>query len=696
MKIPILRTENGTPIWRVDQESDRGFVVQATRNIHFDKRGIASLANRTINFFDTNDAAGFEVPIAFYITSGRLEKIAPNDDVPYSVDINDASPTISQDAIANQPSLSLNSSGVMYNGEWFVSETADLNSFDGSAWTDESVSITSGVRHPLAVHQGNNSLMVGNGPQVKQYNTSISETTNLTIPGDVEVVGIAYNRNLAAVVTWNSEGQEAFLYIWDGATAAANYAYSLGSGRAYFIVPWMDTFATLTGLGELLQWTNTGLTRLAALPCFYTSAILADLNDRVDVAYDTSVLVDGERILFNIVGIVDSKGSEPYDYFGNQPSGIWCYDKDVGLYHRHAPASAKLLKKTVATAAVDVSTNIITSTNVPATGTPFVYAGTSATIDPLVINTLYYVIQLSSTTFKAATSRANALAGTAVDLTAVTAASNFSFLFFPEEDFGQLAADSVGGVLGKLGAQEANTSESNFTIFEKYGYGAGALPYHFVSGADVDSFGVVMDRSENRGWIKFQKFYAENLTDAIQKLYVRARHIWTEHDKVLVKYRTSETEDKNMPIVARTSATVGTWVSATQFTTPCDLTNVKAALDADPLAKYQIEFIYGAGAGYLAHIESLSESGGTWTVNIDETIRNIAASDTCYFRIDEYRKLLTAENAAAITSASNPDYTEFPIAKAGKWVQFMVELRGHPGVALEELEIPNIGLKPGI
>lgn len=686
MKLPV----NGK--WNIDHSREKGLALLATKNINFNKDGVAELSNRTIAVFNIDDDATFRSPIAAY-SGPDISQIAGTSGDAFIVNIAVLPTTIAVSSATDRPALSANSSQAFFNNKWFVSENADLNSFDGTTWTDEVVSFNSGVRHPLAVHKGNNSLLVGNGAGVLQYNTAISAGQGLTLPAGTEVVGIAYNRNFAGIITWDSKNHEAWFYVWDGATAAANYTYPMGSNRAFFIVPWKNTFALLNGRGQLLQWTDSGLAQLDALPSFYTSAILADIDDRTNVAHDTSALVDGDRILFNIGTYLFQQGSEPMAYNTKMPSGIWCYDPDVGLYHRNAPSYAKMIDETIATANVNTTTNVITGTSIPATGTPLVYVSVDGTgIGGLTANTIYYVIYLSSTTFSVASTRALALAGTAIDLTSAASGFAYSFAFFPESDFGQVATQSgnYGGILTKTGPQYINTSASNFTLFEGYAFGSKNLDSNSL-GAESDVFGFVMDRAQNRGWLMTQKMYSPNITDTFKKIYLKARHLLTEHDKVVVKYRTSE--DINMPVFALFASAYATYTAGNQFTTTANLSAVKTAFDAGHA--YEVEFLTGAGAGYLAHITAITLNGSTYTVTIDETIRNVAVGGTGYFVIDNWEKLSTKAAETAITSASNGDYSEFPIGKNASWLQLRIELQGFK-VGIEEMELVNTGDKPAL
>lgn len=66
---------------------------------------------------------------------------------------------------------------------------------------------------------------------------------------------------------------------------------------------------------------------------------------------------------------------------------------------------------------VVAATDLFTTTTTPATGTPIQIAASVTIPPPLVAGTTYYAINISGTTFKVATTLANATAGTAIDIT---------------------------------------------------------------------------------------------------------------------------------------------------------------------------------------------------------------------------------------------------------------------------------------
>lgn len=95
----------------------------------------------------------------------------------------------------------------------------------------------------------------------------------------------------------------------------------------------------------------------------------------------------------------------------------------VTRYTRNSPTGI--------TYTVDASTDIITiAANIP-TGTPVIVSSTGANPSPLVTQTLYYVINLSPTTIKLANSYANALIGTAIDITSTGSGTRSLFQILP-------------------------------------------------------------------------------------------------------------------------------------------------------------------------------------------------------------------------------------------------------------------------
>lgn len=113
------------------------------------------------------------------------------------------------------------------------------------------------------------------------------------------------------------------------------------------------------------------------------------------------------------------------------------------------------------------------------------------------------------------------------------------------------------------------------------------------------------------------------LKDAWQKLGLKFRKFLDANDGLRLKYRTTEAD----PIEI-----TGTWTTVnptqTTFTTT---TNVSTKVG------YEIEVLQGVGSGKTAHIVSVSENGGTYTVVVDEKFTD--ATGTAKIRIQNWTKV---------------------------------------------------------
>ena len=169
--------------------------------------------------------------------------------------------------------------------------------------------------------------------------------------------------------------------------------------------------------------------------------------------------------------------------------------------------------------------------------------------------------------------------------------------------------------------------------------------------------------------------YATRARVAIQPLGSTKKQMWqtvealykklgNSSDRILLKYRLNA--DENLP-----DASDVTWVSTTSFTTTdADYANVSVG--------DEVLVLIGNGAGCSAHISDISESGGTYTVTLNDTIVGVSASDTGTVRTDNWKLLATI-------SAQNTDYEEFsiPDAQTSRKFELMAELRASAGSTVE-------------
>lgn len=677
--------------WSVSQGSDKTPDIIETRNLDFSKHGYIKVSPKVATIYNEASNADFKTLVGGKVTSNGSGLLMTTDQ-PFNFSLS-SDMSISENTTSGVPSGSVNGTDTAQYGDKFVItlNTSAVFHKQVDTWTAiGSLSLTTGKRHPVSVLEGRGTLVIGDGNTVKQgiidgsndfqaEDSLGADASQLTLPTGQEAKAIAYNRDFVGIATWNNSTQEAMFCVWDGFSVGANYIYPIGSSHGYLVIPYKDTFLGVTGGGRILAWQSGGMTEVASFPSTFKSAIWG-IGDNPNHIHPKGYWVDNDKVYINVETTHDSDGTEDWsDYYPPMPSGVWCYDPNVGLYH-YASMTGALVNRSsfVATASVNIATNEITSgATTPATGTPVFYFNASTLIPELTSGGLYYTIKTGASTFKLATTLANAIAGTAIDLTG-TGFAQQSFLFIPQSDFGQSYSNSRAGALMFTGAKSGANIYGNILF--------GGTTYANNITTDLDCLFVTISKIENRGSVVFAQARSENIDDVWQNVVVKFRDMFGEHDKIIVKIKTVDKDGLPVyPILPNTSPSqrLGTWVDSTSLTTTVDLSDVSVG--------DEIEFVRGAGSGYLAHITALSETSGTWTVTIDEEIRNIATSDTCLFYITNFKKIGVIDSD---TITFKDGYAVLPVmAGSAKWIFTKLELRGVK-TSVEDVQIINKTNKP--
>jgi hypothetical protein len=162
---------------------------------------------------------------------------------------------------------------------------------------------------------------------------------------------------------------------------------------------------------------------------------------------------------------------------------------------------------------------------------------------------------------------------------------------------------------------------------------------------------------------------------------VKHSKLASDIDKIVIKYKTASDAD----LVVRATSKSGsiTWTDSDTFTT----TDTQWA---NVLAGDEVEVIQGAGSGYLLHVSSVSVNTGTYTVNLDESVKNISANDTGRAIVSRWGKLTTLSSG---TITNEDGYSEIAIGVKSKSIQFKIELRGED-VEIEEILVAHQLHKP--
>ena len=124
-----------------------------------------------------------------------------------------------------------------------------------------------------------------------------------------------------------------------------------------------------------------------------------------------------------------------------------------------------------------------------------------------------------------------------------------------------------------------------------------------------------------------------------------------------------------------------TWTSTTTFT-------VQKPFDEWALAEVgnEVEILRGAGAGLLAHIVSIVESSGTYTVTLDDGFAEYQSGDVGLAVFHNWKKLVTIDYGDS--NALQNFYSE-DVGIEGQFLQLKVELRG-VNVQIVELLVDNV------
>lgn len=653
--------------WTQPNNSDKFGSLWMTKNINLDEAGYIKLSPRSVLLYNEDLNADFGVPIALGRFASGNYLVGTTSNANFNVSIDQTSFNADENDGTSEPTMTQNSHGVFWQNLWHASTATAVLSRDVSAdesetWTSRITGLTSGVRHYMEVFSSYNSLCVSNGNTVIRTTPTLYTTAvTLSIPSDFEIIGMAYNNARMGIITRlgsDSEGQntEAKFYIWDGATAAANSDASVGSDACVAICAYKSSFAVLTRAGQLLYWNGGGFDVLANFPFFYSGQIVGSLTSLRN--FGDSMTADGDVIYINLGGEVNNFGIKGEKQIQNCPSGVWCYDPEVGLYHRYSPSISPAYFHSILNSNINTTTDIFTtSATIPPTGSiaRYMFNGNDL-IGGLELNNDYYVIKLNSTTFKLAETRADAIAGISIDLTSVGTGSSDFFWMYDIVDYGNSHHQDVGAI--------ALTGETT-NAYRDIIFGG---DYTTTADSSRDSLCIAVPFLSARGYFVTFKRFSSEVTDTNQKIFVKFRPLGPD-DSIIVKIKTENIYGLPASSPNNTSQGVdeANWTSPLEFYTQTNLSAAKSYLDSG--GDLECEFVSGAGGGVMVKIVSIATDAGVYSVVLEEEVIGASSGLKSNFIIDNWKYLRTITNA-------DTDYVEIPIGGQSKFAQFKVELRG--------------------
>ena len=660
--------------WSQNNSGEVFGMLHGTKNINFDKEGYAQLAKRAVALIYGGTNFGIPISVSYFKNAGTSGYYCITDDRPMRVLLDGTANSIYDGTYA--PGGLINNDGLVWQGYWYITQSTFFARHTGSAWTAASYgSLTASVPHPLCVWENYNYLAVGNGNTVLIYNTSHTPVTTVQLPTNYEVKWIRYNHQRIYIGTKELSGGNAVMFVCSDATAtSAEDAWPVSANWLFSGVAYKSSIVVMTSRGQLLRFNGGGWDELGNLPVYYSNYNWwngAEGFTGLGRMCQRGMTTDGNIIYLNIDGYVGDANV----YLDNQPSGLWVYDPNIGLYHKAGFSNDKFQTISISQASTNTTTDVFTAgaTYTAQTGVKVFYIGTAGGLKSF---SYYYLIRVDATTFKLASSYANAIAGTQIDITS-TGSAGQTLYYSDELDTGasfmtNLAIGAVSLVSELDGTSIAGTSGFGYMSASQVLFG-GLILNNTISGSvyTLQSLSV----SYNRGYLTSQKIFSNNLKDSWKKIIAKCTRLFQTSDKAIIKYRV--VDKAYYPLLVSLSADLAVWVNGTSFTSTANLSGV--------VAGEEVEFLSGRAAGLTAHVVSITVLTGTYTVTLDETIPGVSASDKSMFAIQNWKKVGTL-------LSTDPDslYDKvLPEQGSKKWIQLKVELRGHSEPIIEELQVIN-------
>lgn len=251
--------------------------------------------------------------------------------------------TATKDTHTSPPAVDSTTSDMeLFNGELYVSSTTgDVKYLTAaaSAWATAS-SLGSALSTSMCTYQ--NRLYCGGNVTVKSMDTSHTVATSgaytVTIPDTgLSITFIRSSSNRVWIGTVNAQNGKAYIYEWDGTATQVSKSYKMESSGALACVIKDDIPYVMDSNGKLLVWNGGTFTEIARLNRRTNKSLSnnSSLTDRF-IHKNGMALITG-RINMLIKGI-DSDGATLEETI---PSGIWEYNPDKGLVHKHSISTAK-------------------------------------------------------------------------------------------------------------------------------------------------------------------------------------------------------------------------------------------------------------------------------------------------------------------------------------------------------------------
>lgn len=191
-------------------------------------------------------------------------------------------------------------------------------------------------------------------------------------------------------------------------------------------------------------------------------------------------------------------------------------------------------------------------------------------------------------------------------------------------DYGQNRMGRPGALANGDGLVATSTGRSPGLILGAQVFTNATSSVYAVCTVDVDN------TVQKKGYFVTSWFNSAEIQDKWTRLWATYRRFLSSDDSIVFKYRLYE----EAPI----QATI-TWVNTTSFTTTTDVTAYgPTATGFNGTTGGEVEGIQGTGSGQCAHITSIVNNAGTYTVTVDTAFTGVTTG-TAKVRLQKWIKL---------------------------------------------------------
>ncbi len=632
----------------------------------FDVEGFASLNQLPIVGYTSVDNALFGLPIA-YTSDGSNYFITTNNGTFYTTDGKTFTDTGST---GSPPNMTFGGDAVMYQLDsttprLHVSGSTTVNSYASATWTSRITGLSVSYPHPLCVVEHLNQIAVGDGNTIKTYDTSYSLQNTLTIPAQYIVTWIRWKQNVLYIGTRNITGSSAKMFVWNGTGSAAQAAYGVQGDWLYAGEEYKSSIATIASTGQLLIFNGGGFDELSHLPVYetqYSWTSSSSPASSIGRVCQRGMKAKGEQLYINLDGMIRRNGTDyPGNYITTQPSGLWKFDPQVGLYHASGYTYTKYITNTVSS--VSSNTLQLSGGHQCETGDA-VFMSVVSGLTGVTVNITYYAVKISETSLQLALSPEDALNGYVV-----TVAGS------PSTD--AVVTNSYSSVCGTYDVRPGAVGlYTNVAFYDFFGtgvmFGGGILNNANTNVYSTMSYGL----GRNIGHVVTSPIYSQNITDVFQRLISRIKNIELGTDKLIVKYKFRDRLGSPTP-ARQFDGGLATWTSGSTFTVDTTLKDFRSAQVGD-----EVTFISGVAAGKTSKITAIDSSTSVYVITIEDVLP-VTIGDTSEVIAENWTTLGTFTSS---TDTILDDYALANISTPSQWVEFKVQLQGK-GVGISLLKL---------